>query len=85
MMWLLMWLNVSIVTLNATLQLLVLYRFLCSCLHQNQSQFGHMKMTITDCILGYLYVFEKEILVCKNSMFLTNLDLSYCYISFLCP
>ena len=27
MMWLLMWLNVSIATLNATLQLLVLYRF----------------------------------------------------------
>ena len=27
MTWLLMWLNVSVATLNATLQLLVLYRF----------------------------------------------------------
>ena len=27
MKWLLMWLNVSVATLNATLQLLVIYRF----------------------------------------------------------
>ena len=29
MTWLLMWLNVSVATLNATLQLLVIYRFVC--------------------------------------------------------
>ena len=30
MKWLLMWLNVSVATLNATLQLLVIYRFINS-------------------------------------------------------
>ena len=30
MTWLLMWLNVSVATLNATLQLLVIYRYRCA-------------------------------------------------------
>ena len=43
MKWLLMWLNVSVATLNATLQLLVIYRYRYRCVKFTHFSIIHTK------------------------------------------